>query len=249
MSVINNSHAIGVDTRNLVLKTRGSIHVKVGDSYYELNFKDNTSPTENSKDDIENTKSEYILTISNSSEIDTMNYPGDNKLIVSLDDKKIFVTVDGVFIDISSNSSNEEPEDVIEPLPETENVEQEITELGDVLVRGTLSGYGDTSVDFSNSSITTSSLSVLSSFSYPKNTVTTHCARTTTDRSDYRAYNFIGMEKEVDELRIKPGTIVRSEVKKTVTVRINEYSRDFDFSKEKTYIFFIWDGTITYNYL
>ena len=67
MSIINNSHAIGVDTRNLVLKTRGSLHVKVGDRYYEIDFR-NLSKTE--EDEAE--KEEFIISIDNKDLIDSL---------------------------------------------------------------------------------------------------------------------------------------------------------------------------------
>ena len=245
MSIINNSHAIGVDSKNLVLKTRGTIHVKVGDTYHELMFRDNT-PSEDENADVEETKEEYIYTVPTVEEVNSMEYPGDNKLIICKEDKTIFVTVEGQYVEIFSKPI--EKEEIVEEEIEIEEI-IESTDLVNPSIRGTMSGVSGTSIDFDGDSITTGNLSVIDSFTYPKNTITTYCARTTSDRTDYRSYNFIGMEKEVDELRIKPGTIVRSEVKKTVTVRINDYSREFDFSKEKTYIFFIWDDVITYNYL
>lgn len=81
MSIINNSHAIGVDSRNLVLKTRGTLHVKVGDKYYEIDFRNLTKDDESK----ESEKEEFIISIDSSSEIDNLEYPGDNKLIIGSD--------------------------------------------------------------------------------------------------------------------------------------------------------------------
>ena len=57
MSIINNSHVIGVDSRNLVLKTRGTLHVKVGDRYYEIDFRNLQSNSETTEKEQE----QYVL--------------------------------------------------------------------------------------------------------------------------------------------------------------------------------------------
>ena len=84
MSIINNSHAIGVDSRNLVLKTRGSLHVKVGDRYYEIDFRNLGA-----KEDEE--KEKHVVSIETKDQIESLEYPGDDKLVVSLDGS-LFIT-------------------------------------------------------------------------------------------------------------------------------------------------------------
>ena len=39
MALINNSQILGSGSTDLILNTRGKIYVKVGDRFYELNFK------------------------------------------------------------------------------------------------------------------------------------------------------------------------------------------------------------------
>ena len=39
MELINNSQILGSGSTDLILNTRGKIYVKVGDRFYELNFK------------------------------------------------------------------------------------------------------------------------------------------------------------------------------------------------------------------
>lgn len=80
MSIINNSYVVGVNGRNLVLNTLGRLYVKVRDRYYEIDFKKLTESVEEEK-----TK-DFILE-ENNIDIETYEYPGDDKMIVTLDGK------------------------------------------------------------------------------------------------------------------------------------------------------------------
>lgn len=81
MSIINNSYIVGINGRNLVLNTLGRLYVKVRDRYYEIDFKKLTESVEEKEK-----TSDFIL---EEAGIDpkTYKYPGDNKMIVTLDGK------------------------------------------------------------------------------------------------------------------------------------------------------------------
>ena len=81
MSIINNSYTVGVNGRNLVLNTLGRLYVKVRDRYYEIDFKKLTESVEE-----EEKTSDFILE-ETGIDIETYEYPGDGKMIVTLDGK------------------------------------------------------------------------------------------------------------------------------------------------------------------
>lgn len=85
MSIINNSYTVGVNGRNLVLNTLGRLYVKVRDRYYEIDFKKLTESVEE-----EEKTSDFILE-ENVIDIATYEYPGDGKIIITLDGK-LYVT-------------------------------------------------------------------------------------------------------------------------------------------------------------
>lgn len=97
-------HVIGNSKRNLVLKTAGTIKVLVGDKYYSLNFSEEDSSSKNDNDVVDNDEDIVEEEISSSDEIiiidniDGYEYPGDGKVIMTLDGK-IYYT--------SNNSYNE----------------------------------------------------------------------------------------------------------------------------------------------
>ena len=88
-SIINNSYVVGIASRDLVLQTFGKVYVKVKDRYYKLDFENNLIENNDS-----NNESNDVIIINNSSEINDITYPGDNKLIVSLDGK-LYATSNG----------------------------------------------------------------------------------------------------------------------------------------------------------
>lgn len=248
MSIINNSYAIGVDSRNLVLKTRGTLHVKVGDKYYELDFR---SLLENTSSEKEVEKEQYIIPIENKSIIDTLEYPGDNKLLIGTNDKTIFVTMGGTYIDIS-------PENIVSniiPIPE-ENEETavdseqiRITELNNVSVTGTLSGPDGMELDFDNNSISANSVKITESFVYPRNTVTTYCGKVSNSITDYRRYDFLELTDSVTELILKSGVMIKSLVNTNVLITIGDLQSEMTFVKDGIYMIYVHLGSITYTKL
>ena len=85
MSIINNSYTVGVNGRNLVLNTLGRLYVKVRDRYYEIDFKKLTESVE------EKEKTSDFILEENITDITTYEYPGDGKIIITLDGK-LYVT-------------------------------------------------------------------------------------------------------------------------------------------------------------
>lgn len=102
MSIINNSENIGSPGKDLIIHTLGKIYIKVGDKYHELNFKNinNSDNTVNDNQDLENSIKNYESDIVIVKNISKLNYPGDNKLIISLDGK-LLITYDNKFKDIT----------------------------------------------------------------------------------------------------------------------------------------------------
>ena len=77
-------HTIGHSKQNLVLKTAGSIRVWVGDKYYDLNFREDESKlSDNEENNNINQSFEDNILIINT--INGYEYPGDNKVIMTLD--------------------------------------------------------------------------------------------------------------------------------------------------------------------
>jgi len=103
MSIINNSYIVGVNGRNLVLNTLGRLYVKVRDRYYEIDFK---KLTESIKE--EEKTSDFILE-ETSIDIETYEYPGDGKMIVTLDGK-FYITKDNEIKEILLSSSKTDKE-------------------------------------------------------------------------------------------------------------------------------------------
>ena len=244
MSIINNSHAIGIDSRNLVLKTRGTLHVKVGDRYYELDFRNLTSDKENNE---EPKKEQYIMTVDDKLSVENLEYPGDNKLIIGKNDKSIFVTTGGTYVDVTPEKFVSES--IITPEETVEAEKEPITELQNVLVTGTLSGPDGMEIDFDNNSITVDSVSISRSFNYPRNTVTTFCGKTIASVSDYRSYDFLEIDNSLEEIKLKSGVMVKSLIDLSTTVIIGDIQETVSFEKNCTYIVYISEGSIIYTKL
>lgn len=97
-NLLNNSYTVGIGTRNLVLNTFGRVYVKVNDRYYELDFKNKqTSDSESLPE---------IIVLDSASDVDKLTYPGDNKLIITLDGK-IYITQNANIIPINIVPSQE----------------------------------------------------------------------------------------------------------------------------------------------
>lgn len=106
----NRDEVIGNSRRNLVLKTAGGIRILVGDKYYDLNFRDEKE-SESSK--VEETYSKFIIADSiKPYESGKIDYPGDNKIIFTLDGN-IYYTFDSsynkYFDIINENDSDDLP--------------------------------------------------------------------------------------------------------------------------------------------
>ena len=106
MNILNNSQVVGSLGKNLVLNTLSKIYVRVGDRYYELDFLNkNTEKDEISKEDTTHYNRDVIITKT----ISGLDYPGDNKLVIT-NDGKFFITDNGKYKDITpviDNTSDE----------------------------------------------------------------------------------------------------------------------------------------------
>jgi len=236
MSIINNSHAIGVDTRNLVLKTRGSLHVKVGDRYYEIDFR-NLSKTK--KD--ESKREEFIISIDSKDLINNLEYPGDNKLIVGLDGS-LFVTKENTFIDITPKSTIIQSQTTITP----ETIEKQINSLDSVAVNHMLYGPSSLLLDFVNSEITTDVLTVNREVNFPSYLVKNKCCRTYIDvdtetvHTKYMDMDFIEIVEIPELIVVKSGVIIKSNVDATIPIYIgnNAFAENSVFENGGLYIIY-----------
>ena len=82
------NYGIGVEGKNLVLKTLGRVYIKVKDRKYELVFRPEDLQKmieQHGNGNTESTSSSNITFIDNSTDVDTLEYPGDDRLIISRD--------------------------------------------------------------------------------------------------------------------------------------------------------------------
>jgi len=101
MNIINNSEVLGSLSKDLVLNTLGKVYIRVGDRYHELDFKSVIQKNEDPeiKEIIEEEKDSDVLIVNS---ISNLEYPGDNKLVVSLDGN-FFATINGKFKPINKS--------------------------------------------------------------------------------------------------------------------------------------------------
>lgn len=78
------NYGIGVEGKNLVLKTLGRVYIKVKDRKYELAFRPEDTQNANTQHESGNNSSDLVF-INSSTDINRLIYPGDNKLIISRD--------------------------------------------------------------------------------------------------------------------------------------------------------------------
>lgn len=220
MSIINDSHAIGVDTRNLVLKTRGTLHVKVGDRFYEIDFRNLAGSKEEVK-----TKEDYIISVESKDEIEEMEYPGDNKLIVGLDGT-FFVTKNKTVIDITPKIPIVGAEAEIED----DDSKIEITDINSVHVSGKLHNENGYYFNFITGDVRIGSLEVEHELLVPDTLVKNKCCRTHTEILDdgstrvvrkYSNYDFVEIVEIPDFLVLKSGAMIKSSVNVTIPVYIS----------------------------
>lgn len=242
MSIINDSHAIGVDTRNLVLKTRGTLHVKVGDRFYEIDFRNLVGSKEDEKE-----KEEYIISIDSKEHIEKLEYPGDNKLIIGLDGS-LFVTKNNSIIDVT-------PKVLIntQEVNKSELHKNEITNIKSAYISDRL--YGDNGViDFVNGELNIRVLTVEEEFIAPNNTIKNKCCRTYVETLEdgservarkYGEYDFIEIVEIPEFLSIKSGAIIKSTVNIKIPVLILDASCDaFEFNVGGLYIAYEQKGEV-----
>jgi hypothetical protein len=228
MSIINESHAIGIDTRNLVLKTRGTLHVKVGEQYYEIDFRNLKS------DNTTEEKDDYILSINSKKDLEELEYPGDNKLIVGLD-KSLFITKNGEYIEVT-------PEQKTQP---------GLSQIDNLVVTNTVRGYNTLSLDFSSSNITTDSLTVTKEINFPSTNIKNKCGKTYTTFNDdgdeyivsrYQDLDFLELTMNPWELVVKSGVMLKSHINATIPVVISGFEDPVEFEFKKDGLYVIYDN-------
>lgn len=233
MSIINDSHAIGVDTRNLVLKTRGSLHVKVGDRYYEIDFRNLNTNVENES----LTKEETIIFIDSKDQIDTITYPGDNKLVVG-SDGSMFVTKNKTFIDISHKENKSELK---------ENFVFDVKNLNYAHVSDRLYGDSSLELDFVNSEIKVDTLHINKGIYIPETSVKNKCIKLIyyideigqkQINTKCQNYDFIEIVDIPEKLSIKSGVLIKSSVDATIPIFCENCNSEFVFENGGLYILY-----------
>lgn len=89
-----NAEVVGNLGKDLVINTFGKIYIRVKDRYYNLNFKDSQSNEGSSE------KKPDLIILSSETDITTLPYPGDGKIIFTLDGK-IYITQNGSYINFN----------------------------------------------------------------------------------------------------------------------------------------------------
>ena len=119
---VNNGYDIGVNGRDLILKTSGKIYVKVAEKFYELDFRNTKQDTQKTESDQsqESKTSDIVFLDTLSKE----NYPGDNKLIINNDE--LYITKGGFYTKINVTASSQ-TEDAVTSYP-SDLVVNEVTE-------------------------------------------------------------------------------------------------------------------------
>lgn len=234
MSIINDSHAIGVDTRNLVLKTRGTLHVKVGDRFYEIDFRNLGGSRE---DEEEKEKEEYIISIDSKDQIHEIIYPGDNKLIIGLDGS-IFVTKNNNIIDVTPKST------IVSDMVQSEIKQVDISSLKSASVEGKLYSSEGYSFDFANGEIVAQKITVSEELIIPNTTVKNKCCKTFVEEGTekvvrkYTEYDFVELTLIPDYLAVKSGVIIKSKIDAELNVYISDKHDTFVFETDGLYILY-----------
>lgn len=240
MSIINDSHAIGIDTRNLVLKTRGTLHVKVGDRYYEIDFR-NLAGSNDKNEEKEKEKEDYILSVDSKDDIEKLEFPGNNKLIIGLDGS-LFVTKNDTIIDVTPKT---------QPVVEKEPIQNiEVTSIKSASVSGRLYSDEGYLFDFANGELFVRTLSVDDEINIPHDTVKNRCCRTYTEKIDvdgeeldrvvrnYVDYDFVEIVEIPDFIIVKSGAIVKATNAATLFVCISNIETEFTFEVNGLYIIY-----------
>lgn len=237
MSIINNSHAIGVDTRNLVLKTRGTLHVKVGDRYYEIDFRNLGVKSEEVKN-----PEEYIISIDSKNQIDKLEYPGDNKLIIGLDGS-LFVTKEQKIIDVTPKLN----------INNTSTINKNISNIDTASIKGRLYNSNGTSFDFENSELAVDKLIINEEVQIPSNIIKNNCCQTYIETLDdgtdrvarkYQNYDFIEIVEIPESMILKSGVMIKSNVNATISVNIGSVFSDCTFESGGLYILYVFNNQL-----
>ena len=102
---VSNGYDIGVNGRDLILKTSGKIYVKVADKFYELDFRNEKQKTDITESS-ETIQSDVVL-------LDTLlkeNYPGDNKLVINNDE--LYITKGGSYKKVNNSTVSNQTDTV-----------------------------------------------------------------------------------------------------------------------------------------
>ena len=102
---VNNGYDIGVNGRDLILKTSGKIYIKVADKFYELDFRNEKQKTDTTESS-ETKQSDVVLLDTLSKE----NYPGDNKLVINNDE--LYITKGGSYKKVNNSTVSNQPDTV-----------------------------------------------------------------------------------------------------------------------------------------
>lgn len=103
MGTLSNNTKVGDKNKDLVLKTSGRVYVQVKDRFYELNFRDDEIG-----DDKEEEKKEelpQIIIASDEDSVKSMEYPGDNHIIIT-EDGKFFISKDQDYEELQIQTAN-----------------------------------------------------------------------------------------------------------------------------------------------
>lgn len=102
---VSNGYDIGVNGRDLILKTSGKIYIKVVDKFYELDFRNEKTKTDTTESS-EITQSDVVLLDTLSKE----NYPGDNKLVINNDE--LYITKGGSYKKVNNSTVSNQSDTV-----------------------------------------------------------------------------------------------------------------------------------------
>ena len=102
---VSNGYDIGVNGRDLILKTAGKVYIKVADKFYELDFRNEKTKTDTTESS-ETIQSDVVL-------LDTLlkeNYPGDNKLVINNDE--LYITKGGSYKKVNNSTVSNQTDTV-----------------------------------------------------------------------------------------------------------------------------------------
>ena len=84
-SLLTNGYGVGVEGKNLVLKTQGRVYIKVKDRFYELKFKDEDLINKDNTENTGESTTSNIIFVDTIADAESLEYPGDGTLVISLD--------------------------------------------------------------------------------------------------------------------------------------------------------------------